>query len=518
MNNNKYDIDYCARDPWYRVWEIIPGLSSITTLFLALIGTIFWPKYFVIFMLIFTLYWFVKLLRMNWFIVFGAIRYKKESKIDWLDKVTVDFPDYWKNFYHLVIIPTYKEDITIIQRNIDAIESSNYPNKKIIIHVAFEERDKERAVEYEAKLSNIYKGKFFGFETSIHPGDIPGEIRGKGPNITWAGRKAEKYLKELKLPYSKVICTTLDADNRVDRNYFANLMWNFLNCDDPYHTSFQPIPMYFNNIWKVSLPIKLISLGSSFWQLVVAIKPHYARNFAAHAQPFDALIATDFWSTRTIVEDGHQYWRSFFTFHGNHWVLPLFVPIYMDAIEGDNLYEACVDQYLQRRRWFWGASDIPYVFVNTIRDKSIGFIHKWLWFIRLFDSNYSLAVYSFLLSMGWFPFIFSHAFNNTVIAYNFQLTYRILLYATSIGMVVTIILATILVPPRPGAKKYYIGSMLLQWIFTPIVLPVVSFIFSSLPALDSQIRLMIGKPFTVFNVTKKKPLASPVAAEPTVPN
>ena len=42
------------------------------------------------------------------------------------------------------------------------------------------------------------------------------------------------------------------------------------------------------------------------------------RNFASHSQPLKALIGMNFWSTRTIVEDGHQYWRSLFYFEGKY--------------------------------------------------------------------------------------------------------------------------------------------------------------------------------------------------------
>jgi len=495
---------------WYRIWEIIPGALTIGTLLTALILAFTNPLALTLFMLVFTLYWFAKILRINWLLVLGATRYKRDQKVNWLEKIKNEYADRWESLHHLMIIPTYKEDISILRRNINAIASCNYPSKKIIVWMAFEESDKERAEEYSKILTEEYKDKFEFFEYSIHPKGIVGEVRGKGPNITWAGRRAKEFFEDHNIPFSKVICTTLDADNRVDTNYLANLTWHYLNCDDPFHTSFQPIPMFFNNIWQVPLPIKIISLGSTFWQLCVAIKPHYARNFAAHAQPFDALIATDFWSTKTVVEDGHQYWRSFFTFHGNHWVVPIFVPIYMDAIQSENLLQTSIDQYLQRRRWYWGCSDIPYVFTNALRDKSIPFIHKWLWFARLLDSNFSLAVYSFLLSVGWLPFFISGSFSSSVLGFNFQPVYSIILTSASVGMVVTLILSTILVPPRPGTKADYIKSMAVMWILTPILLPVTSWVFSSMPAIDSQIRMMIGKPFTVFNVSKKLPVAPEV--------
>jgi hypothetical protein len=57
-----------------------------------------------------------------------------------------------------------------------------------------------------------------------------------------------------------------------------------------------------------------------------------------------------------------------------------------------------------------------------------------------------------------------------------------------------------MLPPLPDYKKKrdYIG-MMAQW----LIAPVVSIFFSSLPALDSQTRLMFGRYLDVFWFTPK---------------
>ncbi len=91
------------------------------------------------------------------------------------------------------------------------------------------------------------------------------------------------------------------------------------------------------------------------------MRPHILKNFASHSQPLAALEGMDFWSTRTIVEDGHQYWRSLFYFEGKYSVVPIRVPIYQDAVIGDTLGETLKAQFIQLRRWDYGASDVAYV-------------------------------------------------------------------------------------------------------------------------------------------------------------
>jgi hypothetical protein len=493
-----------------RVWEIIPGLLTWTTLTGLILLAVFNPSVLTMLVLLYAIYWLIKVFLITGYLLAGFARYNRERKIDWLTKLNNDYPEAQNRFYHVAIVPTYKEDISILRHTIDAIKMSNYPADRLIVVAAFEGREKELAPEYAKILTHEYEHAFFHFMTTSHPADIEGEVRGKGPNITWAARRVKEYLDEKKIKYSDVILTTLDADNRVDRDYFANLTWSYCADPDPIHKSFQPLPMFFNNIWQVPLPVKLTALGSSFWQLIQAMRPHYSRNFAAHAQSFEALVQTDFWSVATVVEDGHQYWRSYFRFDGNHHVVPLFVPVYMDAVQGEDIMDTFREQYLQRRRWFWGVSDVPYVFRHSFGNPRIPFFYKWLQFLRLFESHYSLATQSFILLIGWLPIVVNPDFRDSVLGYNFPTVYRTFLIAAWTGMIANMLVASLLVPPRPGKRSVYILTIIKEWLLAPVLLPVSGIFFSAIPAIDSQTRMLFNKPFTVFNVTKKTAIPSGV--------
>jgi len=486
-----------------RFWEIVPGLTTWATiiglLFIAFINS----HLLAVIILVYSIFWLIKIFLLTGHLVAGYFRYKKDVTIDWFGKLKKDFPRRWRRLYHLVIIPAYKEDISIIRRNLRAIKDSDYPMDRLFVIVAFEARE-EGVSEKIAQLTYEFEPQFARFMTTLHPADIAGEIKGKGPNITWAARQFIPELKKMSLQPEQVITTTLDADNVVDRRYFANVSWAYLNDPDPIHKSFQPLPMYFNNIWKIPMLTKATNLGSSFWQLNVAMRPENARNFSAHAQGLAALIKTDFWSVTTIVEDGHQFWRSFFAFNGNHRVVPLFVPIYMDAVQGEDFLDSIKEQYLQRRRWYWGVSDVPYVFINAWHNRKIGFWHKWKHFFQLWESHYSLATQSFFLMIGWLPLQVDAQFRQSVLGYNFPTVYSVILSTAWIGMIASMWIASNLVPPRPGKRSVYIATLIKEWIFAPIILPLAGIFFSSLPAIDSQTRLMLNKPFNVFNVTKKQ--------------
>lgn len=437
------------------------------------------------------------------FLVSGYLHYKRDIRVDWQKRLENDYPKNWLDLYHLVIIASYKEDISILRRTLESVKTSHYPSDRIIVVLAFEGRDKILAPKFAPILTREYEHKFAKFMVTFHPEDIEGEVKGKGPNITWAARRVKEYLEKKKLDFSKVVTTTLDADNRVDPQYFACVSHAYLSDEDPFHKSFQPLPMFFNNVWKVPLPVKMTALGSTFWQIIISVRPQHARNFAAHAQNFAALVKTDFWSVTTVVEDGHQYWRSFFAFNGNHHVVPIFVPVYMDAVEGDNIFDTLKAQYLQRRRWFWGISDVPYVADKALGNKKIPFFYKWLQFARLFESHYTLATQSFILAVAWLPLIVNPTFRSTVLGYNFPYIYQRFLLAAWIGTIVTMLIQALLVPRRPGSLSAYRLALIKEWILAPIMLPITAILFAATPALDSQTRLMLKKYFTVFNVTKK---------------
>jgi hypothetical protein len=271
--------------------------------------------------------------------------------------------------YQAVILATYNESREVLEPTIQSILASNYPMEQVIFILAYEGRAGERVEEQAEELVKVYGEKFFHAEAVKHPKGIPHEIYGKGGNITFAGRRLQAYLEERGIDPLRVVVTTLDADNHPDKEYLACLSYSYVVCPDPVRAAFQPICMYTNNIWDAPAPMRVLATGNSIYNIVLSMRPHAMRNFSSHAQGMASLIKTDFWSTRTIVEDGHQFWRSYFAFDGHYFVYPLHVPIYQDAVLTNSYRRTLRAQFIQLRRWTYGASDIAYVV-----DK--GYFHK----------------------------------------------------------------------------------------------------------------------------------------------
>ena len=139
---------------------------------------------------------------------------------------------------------------------------------------------------------------------------------GKGPNISYAGPEVVKWCKKNRIDLKNVIVTTQDSDNKPDKQYFSYLTYNWIVEPERQQASFQPICLFDNNIWDAFAPMRVVAWSNSFWNVISSMRPHLLRNFASHSQGLWALNEMNFWSRRTIVEDGHQYWRSYFFFDG----------------------------------------------------------------------------------------------------------------------------------------------------------------------------------------------------------
>lgn len=487
--------------------EWIPGVLTWGT-FIGLFWLTFAaPVVVETFLIIYAVAWFSRALMMSFRLIVGYVKYRRDVQRDWLVELKSSYPaDVVNGLYHVAIVAVAKEDKAIVDETLRAIASSDYPVKSnLIVMIATEERYAQNGREVHEMARRKYGKTFKALLTAEHPKDIVGEVIGKGGNISWAARKVQKWLDDNKISYDRVLCTTLDADNRAHKKYLAALSFSYLEHPDPLYATFQPIPMFFNNIWDVPMPIRAISLGGSFWQIIESTRPYRLRNFSAHAQSFAALVKTDFWSVKTIVEDGHQFWRTYFRFNGRHDVVPINVPIYQDAVLSPKGYWATFrEQYLQKLRWAWGCSDIPFVLWHMWRNPNLPFWDKWLQAARLIEGHYSWATTSIVLALfGWLPRLISPGFLNVVSAYTFPPIYGHILTLAMIGLVVTLTVSALLLPPFPKDRPARsILSIVFEWAVTPLILPIVNLYFSSLPAIEAQTRLMFGK-YLGFRVTEK---------------
>ena len=335
-----------------------------------------------------------------------------------------------------------------------------------------------------------------------HPKNLPNEVVGKGGNITFAGRALQKYCENNKIPFENVLVTTLDSDNKPHKEYFACATYSFIVHEDRKKLSYQPVSLFLNNIWDVPAPMRVVATGNSFWNIVSTMRPHLLRNFASHSQPLDALVEMDFWSTRTIVEDGHQFWRSYFHFGGDYYVVPIRVPIYQDAVLSETLPKTLKAQFIQLRRWMYGASDIPYVAnLYFSKNRNVPIVDGLMKLIRLIDGHVTAVFQSPMAAFGgWVPLIVYAASSRSVIVHQLPNVISTLQQVATVGIFITILISLKMLPPRPERyKKRRSLWMVAQWVY----MPVTSICYNAAAAAYSQTRLAFGKYLDKFDVTEK---------------
>lgn len=399
---------------------------------------------------------------------------------------------------HAIIIATVKEARAVLEPTFESVIDSEYNPKQVILVLAYEARGGEQTEQLANDLVSKYGPKVMHAMAVKHPSDMPGEIIGKGGNISFAGRELLAYVEKEHIDVNRVVVTTLDADNHPDKKYLGALSYVFSLSQDPMRTSFQPVAVYNNNIWDAPAPMRVLATGNSFFNIMLTMRPHAIRNFSAHAQPLAGLVQTNFWSARSIVEDGHQFWRSYFAFDGNYRVYPLFIPIYQDAVLTDSYTRTLKAQFIQLRRWTWGASDVAYCvnqgFFKKNKVPKHDLIAK-IW--RLFEGHVTWATGPILvLGAGFIPaFFHPQSFTANELP---LIVSRVQTVALLTGLAILFIAIKTL-PPKPARyKRHRSLFMILQWVY----LPITTIVYNSFVALYSQTRLMFGW-YLSFVVTEK---------------
>ncbi len=532
------EIPLGKRTPKYRFFEMLPALLSYALLVTPIVLSIINPLLATAFIIGYIIMWFVKAIAITYRTIQGYQILQVAKKVNWLSRLNdledVDkalhnyHPDrtgtewrqaqHYKNLtviaasdrqyyhpsevYNVVILPIYKESREVVEPTIQSIIQSHYDMKQMIFILAFEERAGEATKELAGSLVKEYESQFYYAAAIGHPADLPNEVIGKGGNITYAAHHLKAFLEKERIDPDKVIVTTLDADNRPDPSYFAYLTYEYILDLKHRQRAYQPISLYMSNIWDVPAPMRVLATGNSFWTIINAQRPHMLRNFSSHAQGMASLIDTNFWSVRTIVEDGHQYWRSYFRFNGDYEVTPIYVPVHQDAVLDATYWKTIKAQFIQLRRWAYGASDVAYVADKGFRKNStVPFFAFFGRFLRLLESHVSWATASIIIAFGaWAPLFLSTEANRSIVAHELPLIASQLQQIAMVGLFVTVFLAFKMLPPRPiRYKRRRNLFMLLQW----VIMPITTIAYGSLAAFNSQTRLLIGKYLDTFDVTTK---------------
>ncbi|HQO10990.1 MAG TPA: glycosyltransferase family 2 protein [bacterium] len=504
----------------YRFFEILPGLLSFSTLLILLIFSYFQPVWVAFFIIAFDVYWLLLVIYLALYLVAAYRKLKKNTAINWRtrceDLNRGDFSDpkispdalarqgkHWQDLWHLLIFPNYNESEDIIASALESVLQDDFPAEKFIIVLAMEERAGASAHERAIAIEKKFKHRFGRFFVTFHPDGIEGELKGKGANQAWAIKRVKEELLDVEnFDYDNILVSVFDIDTMVRPGYFFALSYKFLTVSSPYRASYQPIPVYHNNLWEAPFFSRVAASSNTFWQMMMQIREEQLVTYSSHSMTLRALVDIGFWSTNMVSEDSRIFWHCLLYYGGDYRVEPLYFPVSMDITFDRNFWQTARSLYKQQRRWAWGAENVPYLIFNTIkswhhidRRKLISHI-----FIQLYGFH-SWATNALIIAViGWMPMLLGGArFNSTVLSGNLPAITQSLMNIAMIGLVLSAIISTLLLPKRP--PKYTVFKnvrMVLEWIFVPFTI----IFFGAIPCLDAQWRLLRGK-YMGFWVTPK---------------
>jgi hypothetical protein len=480
-----------------RLLEMVPGTISWAVLILPIWLSFSYPWLVALFVLSFDFYWLCRALWFSGAVIVAYRRVRGVLRVDWTGRLAgVAGAD---ELIHLALIPTYTESIDKLRPTVRALAEADWPTERKICAIITRETD-TGGIENVGILREEFGHAFAEFIHILDPLE-PGIVIGKSSAMAWGGRYLHRLLvRERGMDPKGIMVTDLDADFRVHRQYFAYLAWTHLTDPNRDTQLYQPIPYLHNNLWEAPVFQRLFAAVLTQLQMWRSVLPEKLVSFSSYSTTLHLVHDVGYWATDAIPEDSRFYWKSYFRYGDKFRAVPLFMPIYGDAVRARTYWRTMAEQYLQVRRWAWGVTDIPFVIENAVRHTEIPFWSRFWRIANLFGEHINWAIAPFVITFGaTIPILLNPAFAETTLGQNLPLFAGVMLSLALVSLFTLVIVEQFIVPPRPrewGLWERFVSYA--QW----IGLPLVGILFSTLPALDAQTRLLTGR-YLEYRVTEK---------------
>lgn len=478
-----------------RVLEMLPGILAWGIIFMPAVGGIFFPEFVAYFILIFVAYWFFKSFKSALFSILGFFLVKDWQTIDWRvrwendktkDKLEFD------EIKHVVIVPNYNESVKVLSRSLNGFSSQKQINlKNMYIFLAMEERAPQ-AHERAERLIQKYKKNFGDLCATYHPAGLPGEIVGKASNEAWAAKKAKDYLTKKKINIEKTTITSCDSDAQFHPHYFAALTYSFATSQNRYERFWQSPIFWYNNLHLVPFPIKMLGVIGHAIHLADLQEPsRLIFNYSCYSLSFKLIDYVGYWDTDIIPEDWHLFLQAFFATSGKVEVESLYLPTSIDAPQAQTWFGSLKNRYDQCKRHAWGATDIPYAIIQSLKHPEISLIKKASRVYKMLETHIIWSTNWFILTVGaTLPVIINPAFSRTSLGYNLPKIAEAILTICLAALAIMIIVDILLRPDKAKPKTIFAAiKEVVQW----ATLPLITLPMSVLPGLHAQTMLLFGK-------------------------
>lgn len=486
----------------YRIYEFLPGLSIWLTLILGVFLSFFKPLWVIYFMLVFSVYWVLRVVYFSIYLILSWLRFRRAVKKDWLLMLEKEFPGWRAEKKNVVFLPVYNESYEVLQSTLNALVCSSYPTKELYVVIAGEERKKDHWEELQSFVRKDYGNKFADLIFTTHPKNLLDEIPGKGSNIHHAEKEFKKYVDDKGWRYENIIVSVFDVDTVVHPQYFAHLTYMYCLHPRPERSSFQPVTLYNNNLWESPGILRIMSFGTTFWMLFSLARLDNLVTFSSHSMSFKAIVDVGGHAKNIVSEDSRIFYQCWLHYKGDYETTPLYIPVSMDTVRDESIWKSLKNLYYQQRRWAWGTENIPYLLWYAPQVKEISWQRKTKVIFREWEGKWSWAVVAIMITLfGRLPlYVAGEEVRQSALFFNTPHILENMMLIGMSGLFISAVMSMLILPRKPEHEPHFkYLTMLGQWILLPVSL----LIFSALPCLDSVTHLMFGK-YLGFNVSQKK--------------
>lgn len=526
-----------------RALEIVPGATSWTILIGMPLMSFLFPMTAASIVIAFNLYWLLRLAHSTIFLVLSYVLLQSESRTDWLARIAdlgampasaprpaafswrervshwahrqrvaalhaaASPPPALEDIHHLVVIPIAKETADVVEPGLRSLGGQQFPTARILVVLAVEGRAAPEVRADAQRLAAQYRDRFRDVIVALHPDGVAGEARVKGANASYAARTAADWFTAHGISHEHVIASCFDADTVVSQNYFSCLTYHFMAEPRRQRASFQPIPVYHNNIWQAPGFARVLDVGSSFFQLIEATNPDTLVTFSSHSMSFKALVDVGYWPIDMISDDSAIFWKAYLHFEGDYRVVPMYTTVSMDVVTAATWWTTMTSLYKQKRRWAWGVENFPLIMRGFLATSRIPLRERAMHMLKMYESHVAWATWGFMLTVfNWLPALFAgREFSSTVLYFSAPRITAVIFNLAGVALVTTVGLSTLLLP-RPPSRIPVLRRILhaFEWMLVPII----TLFFSAIPALDAQTRLMFGKSLVFWVAGKGKTMGN----------
>ena len=479
------------------MYDVIVPVLSWVIITLPVWLSPFHPALVAYFIIAFDLYFLYSSLQTVYYSTLSYNLLHSTERVSFLALLTADKKTY-EQVTHFVIIPNYKETLPKLKKTIDRMVANDYPFKRIVLVLAFEKRETSAPAKAD-ELRATYGHYFMDIMESYHVLESH-ETAGKASNQTAAAKLISTYVQDHHLDPKQTLLTICDADSTLPANYFSYLSYSFAHDTGRLHHFYWAPVLLYNNFWQLPVFIRMQATLSSILRLAFLSQRDNLIQISTYSTSLWLIEQIGYWDVDIIPEDWHVFLQAYFHFGEKVKTIPLYTLIGSDAVFSGSLWKTFVSRYEQEKRWAWGVSDIGYALRKAMVTPTISFSSKFKKIMFLAKNHLLWPISFFVLTISAsIPPLINPNFKYTVLGFILpQLSGIILTVSTSTLLIYIFLDIQLRKKMNVDTHLTAIPMIIIQWYF----LPVISFLLSALPALESHTRLILRKNIT-YKVTEK---------------